>query len=110
MQSASSGAPHRETGLAGLHTSSRRLAGLRLWFSLFGGALITVSFFPQVFRVFKLKSAREISMLFTFLVRAGAIFWLAYGIYFGLLPVILWNSASAVLVATLMVGKFKYGR
>jgi len=75
-----------------------------------GGAFITTSFIPQVIRVFKLKSAREISLLFTLFVLIGAILWLAYGIYFRLPPVILWNSASAAFVLVLMIGKLKYGR
>ena len=75
-----------------------------------GGALITISFLPQIIRVYKLRSAREISLLFTLLVLLGVFFWLAYGLYFRLSPVILWNSISAVLIVVLLVGKLKYGR
>ena len=75
-----------------------------------GGALITCSLVPQVLRVFKLRSAREISLLFTILLLLGVVFWLAYGLAFGLAPVILWNAASLVLVAGLLYGKLKYGR
>ncbi len=80
------------------------------FFGLIGGILVTCSFIPQLIRVFKLKSAREISLIFTCLLLLGIIFWLAYGIYFGLPPVILWNSIGAVLVATLLGTKLKYGR
>ena len=75
-----------------------------------GGALVTCSTIPQLIRIFKLKSAYEISLLFTALLLLGIIFWLACGIYFGLTPVIIWNSISAVLIATLMGAKLKYGR
>ena len=75
-----------------------------------GGALVTCSLIPQLIRIFKLKSAREISMLFTALLLLGLIVWLAYGISFGLPPVILWNAIGAVLVATLLYAKLKYGR
>ena len=74
------------------------------------GVLTTGSFIPQLIRVVKLKSAREISTLFTALLLLGSILWLAYGIYFRLMPVILWNSISTVLVAALMGAKLKYGR
>jgi MtN3 and saliva related transmembrane protein len=74
------------------------------------GVLTTCSFIPQLIRVVKLKSAREISTLFTALLLLGSILWLAYGIYFRLMPVILWNSISTVLVAALMGAKLKYGR
>lgn len=74
------------------------------------GALTTGSFIPQLIRVFKLKSAHEISMLFTALLMVGIILWLTYGIYFRLPPVIFWNAISTALIATLMGAKLKYGR
>ena len=74
------------------------------------GALVTCSLIPQLIRVFKLKSAHAISTLFTSLLLLGIIFWLAYGIYLGLPPVIIWNAIAAALVATLLGAKLKYGR
>jgi len=74
------------------------------------GALVTCSLIPQLIRVFKLKSAREISVLFTTLLLLGLIIWLVYGISFGLAPVILWNAIGAVLAMGLLYAKLKYGR
>lgn len=74
------------------------------------GALVTCSLIPQLVRVFKLRSAHEISLLFTTLLLAGIIIWLAYGILLRLTPVILWNAASVVLVTLLLYAKLKYGR
>ena len=75
-----------------------------------GGALIACGFFPQVIRVFKLRSAREISLLFNILLLLGVLFWITYGIAYGLLQVILWNAVTAVLVLCLLFAKLKYGR
>ena len=80
------------------------------WLGFVAGAFVTCSLIPQLIRVFKLKSAHEISLLFTTLLLLGIIIWLAYGISFGLAPVILWNAIGAVLVATLLYAKLKYGR
>ena len=77
---------------------------------LVAGALVTCSMVPQLVRVFQLKSAREISGLFTILLFLGIICWLAYGIYLRLTPVILWNAIGVVLVALLLYAKLKYGR
>ncbi len=74
------------------------------------GALVTFSIFPQLIRVFKLRSAREISLLFTTMLLLGLIIWLAYGILLGLAPVIAWNAIGAVLVTLLIYAKLKYGR
>jgi MtN3 and saliva related transmembrane protein len=74
-----------------------------------GGTLTTVSFIPQLIQVFKLKSAREISLLFTTLLLAGILTWLVYGIYSRLMPVIVANAVGGVLNALLLYAKLKYG-
>ena len=74
-----------------------------------GGALITCGFIPQVIRVFKLKSAREISLLSTISLLLGVISWLIYGIIFRLPPVILWNAITMFLALGLLYAKLKYG-
>jgi MtN3 and saliva related transmembrane protein len=77
---------------------------------LIAGALVTCSLIPQLVRVFRLKSAREISALFTTLLLIGLVTWLVYGIILGLLPVIIWNASGTLLVAALLYAKMKYGR
>jgi len=77
---------------------------------LVAGALVTCSMIPQLFRVYKLRSAREISILFTTLLLIGIICWLAYGVYLELIPVILWNAIGAILVSLLIYLKLKYGK
>ena len=74
------------------------------------GALVTGSIVPQIIRVFKLKSAREISFLFTTLMFLGVLSWLAYGIWLRLAPIIIWNAIGIALTGTLLATKLKYGR
>jgi len=80
------------------------------WFGLIAGAIITIGFLPQVIRVFKLKSAHEISLTFTISFLIGIGCWLAYGISLRLTPVILWNSISIIFALALIYAKLKYGR
>ena len=75
-----------------------------------GGLLTTGGFVPQVWRLFKLKSAHEISLIFTSFFVIGIAFWLCYGILFGLPPVILWNAISLALGYCMLYAKLKYGR
>ena len=77
---------------------------------LIAGALVTCSIIPQLIRVFRLKSAREISMLFTTLLWLGIVLWLVYGSLLKLAPVIIWNAIGAVFVLILLYAKLKYGR
>ena len=75
-----------------------------------GGLLTTGGFVPQVWRLFKLKSAREISLIFTTFFVVGIAFWLSYGILSGLLSVILWNIITLFLGSCMLYAKLKYGR
>ena len=75
-----------------------------------GGLFITLGFIPQVWRLFKLKSAHEISLPFTLLYLLGGVCWLAYGILYNLPPVILWNAISLALMCAMLYAKLNYGR
>ena len=83
------------------------------WKELLGfmaGILTTAGFLPQVWRLFKLKSAREISLTFILLFIVGITFWLSYGISLGLFSVIIWNSITLALGFAMLYAKLKYGR
>lgn len=75
---------------------------------LVAGLLTTLAFFPQVWRLFKLKSTYEISLSFTLLFACGVMLWLIYGILFRLLPVILWNAITLCFALTILYAKVKY--
>jgi MtN3 and saliva related transmembrane protein len=77
---------------------------------LLGGALVTLGYIPQLVRILKLKSAREISLPFTLSLLLGSVCWLTYGVLLGLMPIILWNSAGMVFLCMILYGKLKYGR
>jgi MtN3 and saliva related transmembrane protein len=79
-------------------------------FGFMGGALVTAALVPQVVKLYKIKSAVEISLLFNILLLVGMLCWLGYGILFRLFPVILWNAVGVALVAALLCAKLKYGR
>jgi MtN3 and saliva related transmembrane protein len=76
---------------------------------LVAGVFTTFSLVPQVMRIFKLRSAREISLMYTVMVLVGNALWLAYGIWDKLFPVILWNAISIILISTLLYGKLRHG-
>lgn len=80
------------------------------YIGLTAGILIPVSFIPQIVRVFRLRSAREISVLFTLIQLLGLALWLAYGVMLGLLPVVVCNTVLTALVIMLLGAKLKYGR
>ena len=79
-------------------------------FGFIGGILVTVALVPQVVKIYRLKSALEISLPFTILLLVGMLCWLYYGMLTRQFPIILWNAVGAALVATLLFAKLKYGR
>jgi MtN3 and saliva related transmembrane protein len=79
-------------------------------FGLIAGALIAVSFVPQIWKLFKLKSAREISLPFTLLQLCGGLMWLVYGLILSLPAVIVTNIANIILVSLILFAKIRYGR
>lgn len=79
------------------------------YLGLIAGLLVTCSLIPQIIRVFRLRSAREISAVFTVLLLLGLVLWLVYGIILTLAPVIIWNAIGAVLAILLLYAKMKYG-
>jgi MtN3 and saliva related transmembrane protein len=74
------------------------------------GVLTTFCYVPQIIRVFQLKSAREISFLYSIFLLTGVIIWLLYGIFLHLIPIILWNSIGFIMVGLLLLAKLIYGR
>jgi MtN3 and saliva related transmembrane protein len=74
------------------------------------GFLTTFAVLPQVIRVYRLKSAREISILFTTCLLTGILGWLVYGIVLKNVPLIVWNAIGAVMTSLLLASKLKYGR
>ena len=70
----------------------------------------TGAFVPQVIRVWRLKSAEEISLT-TFLVfSVGTLAWLIYGLLILSYPVILANAVTLVLSLTMVSLKLNYDR
>jgi MtN3 and saliva related transmembrane protein len=73
------------------------------------GALITVAFIPQVWRLYKLKSAREISLPFNLLFLLGGVCWLAFGVLQESPSIIVSNAVNMMLVLAMLYAKVKYG-
>jgi len=79
-------------------------------FGYLGATFINISFIPQVWRLYRLKSAREISLPFVILITMGGLFWLTYGLILSLPAVIIGNIVALVLNALLIIAKLAYGR
>ena len=74
------------------------------------GALTTVSFWPQLWKTWRTKSAGDVSlgMLLTFSV--GVLLWLLYGVLLEAWPIIVTNMITVLLTLTILILKLRYDR
>lgn len=76
---------------------------------LAAGFLTTISLVPQVLKIWKTRSAKDVSRKMFFAFCTGVALWLAYGILRGELPIIIWNAVSLVLGLTILGMKLRFG-
>jgi MtN3 and saliva related transmembrane protein len=70
----------------------------------------TAAFVPQLMRVLRTRSARDISLPTFLLFSIGVFLWLLYGLYTGSKPVIASNAVTLVLSLSILILKLRYDR
>jgi MtN3 and saliva related transmembrane protein len=75
---------------------------------LVAGLLTTTAFIPQVLKIYRTKSGKDISARMFSLFSAGIVLWLIYGILLRSLPLILSNVITLVLSLTIIGLKIRY--
>jgi MtN3 and saliva related transmembrane protein len=73
------------------------------------GLLTTVAFIPQVIKVWKTRSARDISLGMYVIFTSGVVLWLAYGLLLGSLPIVLANTFTLTLALAVLLMKLRFG-
>jgi MtN3 and saliva related transmembrane protein len=73
------------------------------------GLFTTIAFVPQAWRVWKTRSARDLSLPMYAIFTAGVALWFVYGLMIGALPVILTNGVTLLLAGAVLVMKLKFG-
>ena len=75
---------------------------------LVAAAFTTVALFPQLIKVWKTKSTKDISTGMFTLYCGGVFLWFVYGVYIQDLPIVLANSLAFVQGIVILVFKAKY--
>jgi len=73
------------------------------------GTLSTIAFIPQAWRIWRTRSARDLSLPMYLIFTAGVALWLLYGVLLGALPIIVCNGVTLVLAGTVLAMKLKFG-
>ena len=76
---------------------------------LAAGFLTTISLIPQVQKIWKTRSAKDVSRKMFIAFSIGVALWLVYGILMKELPMILWNSVSLALAGAILTMKLRFG-
>lgn len=75
---------------------------------ILAGTLTTVSFVPQVWRIWRRKSAEDVSLAMFLTFTIGVAAWLGYGLLIDSLPVIVANIVTLVLASAVIGLKWRY--
>lgn len=82
------------------------------WVDILGyvaATLTTLSFLPQVIKVWQTRSTKDLSLTTLVALNVGIFLWLIYGLVLGAMPVIVANGVTLILTLTMLFFKRKYG-
>lgn len=78
------------------------------WLGLAAGGLTTASFVPQVTKIWKTKSAEDVSLAMFIAFCVGVSLWLVYGFIKGEVAIIATNAVTLALGAAIVWMKLKF--
>lgn len=75
-----------------------------------GGLLIAVSLTPQLIKTWKTKSAKDLSLLWTFITLIGLILYAIYAAKNMVLPLLTFAIIESIMVIVLIIMKLSFDR
>jgi MtN3 and saliva related transmembrane protein len=73
-------------------------------------ACTTLAFVPQALRVWRTRSAEDISLVMYLVMVTGVALWIVYGLRIHSQPLVVANSVTLVLAGAVLVGKLRFRR
>jgi len=77
---------------------------------MIAGTLTTIAFVPQVLKIYRTKSAKDVSYMMFSIFSTGIVFWLIYGILIRSTPIIAANAVTLTLSMIIIALKVRYHR
>ena len=75
---------------------------------MFAGTCTTSCLIPQIYRIWKTRSVKDISVVMYVIFMIGVMSWLIYGIHVNSISMIISNSLSLCLAILIFAMKFKF--
>ncbi len=79
------------------------------WIGSIAASLTTISFIPQVWKVWRTRHTLDISLGMYALFTCGVALWLVYGLILSLWPIIIANSITLLLAGAVLIMKLRFG-
>lgn len=76
---------------------------------IIAGIITTSALIPQALKIYRTKSAKDISLAMFIFLAVGISLWFVYGILIKELPVIAANLFSLIIISLIIVMKLRYG-
>jgi len=78
------------------------------WMGSIAATLTTTSFIPQVWKVWRTRHTKDISLGMYAIFTCGVAMWLAYGIMLSSWPIIIANSITVFLAGAVLLMKLHF--
>ena len=65
---------------------------------------------PQIIKIYKTKSAKDLSKITYITLFIGTIIWILYGIKLKNIPILILNGTACVLFVVILIGIYLYGK
>ncbi|MCX8034118.1 MAG: SemiSWEET transporter [Thermodesulfovibrio sp.] len=75
---------------------------------IIAGIITTSALIPQALKIYKTKSARDISLPMFIFLALGITLWFLYGLLINEIPIIIANFLSLILIFSIIFMKIKY--
>lgn len=77
-------------------------------FGIIGGVIVVFSYVPQIIKLYKTKSSKDISSLFVFFIMVGTLSLMAYSIFISDLIFIIINGLASIMAGTVLILSLLY--
>ena len=72
------------------------------------GFLTTFAFIPQAWKIWKTRSAHDVSLPTFIAFTVGVFLWLTYGLLKSEPPMVVWNGVTLVFAAAILLMKLRF--
>ena len=83
------------------------MSGIQI-LGLLAGTITSITFLPQVIKVWKSRSAKDLSLLMLVLLMIGVSLWLVYGLVMADAAIVYTNSMVSAMSLILLFFKLRY--